>query len=304
NAGYKADKPFMRSTTANLMPMMDYRALERQFKHQFAPYMRSWKRMMKLSEEDPKGHLKDMATYEFWKRQGQFTAALKAVQNVWAITALMRPAQFVRSIADDGMRAMVWHGMTPYMMSGMRGAARAAYRMKNRAVPFAMRWALRRDTILRGKHHVIKLPDVDMSELRFDTPSGLAGEQAGFYQLAPPTAPGVKVYQAKHAKAPSHVEFPTMEEAVVEGVITPEAYAEAAKQAVRDGRAPWAIVQYVEQLESGLLDEATFRQRIYENAFEQTGQAAWSNPAWQRDFFGALQERPNGIVANPRRNEV
>lgn len=304
NRGYLGDKPQMRSTTANLSPMMDYRALELAFKRELAPTNRTRKRLADMADADPTGHLQDLASAEFWKRSGQFTAALNAVQKVWAITALLRPAQFIRSIADDGMRAMVWHGMTPYMMHGMRGAVRSWARLRKQGIPYAMAWAQRRNAYYRGRHWVAEMPDVNLDDFKLDAPSGLAGDAAGFYQLSPVTTGGAKVYKSKHAKTPTAADFDTMEEALVHGVITPKAYAEAVRYSVANGKAPWGLVQLVEQHESGWLNATEFERHIYEYAMDQAGQAAYTNPAWARDFYQALKFKPGGVIASPRHNAV
>lgn len=298
--GFTQTRPFARSTTANLMPMMDYRALEVELRRNLAPYRRTQRR---IEGEANAGdtHLKDLMGGTWYRNAGMVEGALKSIQMVWAVAALLRPAQVVRSAADDGMRAMVWHGMTPYMLQGMRGAARLGYRVTKQGIPMAQLWAKRAVTRLAGKKFDFDLPEIDLSAVKFDDLPGLKREGEGFYQLTPRTAGGARVHtnaEGRHAAA----DFDTMEDGIVRGVIPARAYLAYVEVAVREGRAPWPLVQFAEQLETGLITREMFDRRVYEYAMDQTGMSAYTNPVWQRDFFDGVKLGPRmGIITDPLR---
>src|SRR5262249_13708634 len=58
----------------------------------------------------------------------------EALNHVWSVAAVLRPAQTLRTLADDGMRSLTMIGMLPTLLAGTRGAGRIIYNTTRRGM--------------------------------------------------------------------------------------------------------------------------------------------------------------------------
>lgn len=305
SSGFRADQPMMQSTTANLMPMMDYAGLDNAFRRELAPLMRTQKRMKGIAVKDPNGPIADILSSQLWKQQANFVGALKSMQSVWSVVALLRPMQVVRTLADDGLRSGVWHGATPYMLTGMNGVMRSWARMRKQGIPAAKLWANKRVARLAGRKVDLETPNIDISDVRFDAPPELASEVPGFYQLVPAEAAGGVRIHRDDAGVVKAVNTRHLEAGLTSGLIDLDTYIGAMARALPRGKTPMALVAIKEQLEGNLITREQFRARVAEYVMDQSGRSAYTNGVWQSDFYDSVEalsgKGPNaGIISDPR----
>jgi hypothetical protein len=120
--GPATDRPVLLSQTEQLIPTLDFRALEGQ--------LRYWKfaHPEKQAPKTPGAAAGAGALSIFGRANQAWNAAITAsdfANMVWKASALLRPAQMPRNLADDVLRRYLVFGKLPTIISAMRGTERA-----------------------------------------------------------------------------------------------------------------------------------------------------------------------------------
>jgi hypothetical protein len=120
--GPATDKPVLLSQTESMIPTIDFRALEGQ--------LRYW-RMAHPEKQQPKtvGAAQGAGALALIGRAHQaWNATITAsdfANMVWKASALLRPAQMPRNLADDVLRRYLVFGKLPVILGAMKGTQRA-----------------------------------------------------------------------------------------------------------------------------------------------------------------------------------
>lgn len=288
--GFDPERPFFQSTTANLMPMMDYRALDAGIKRYLAPMKRVEDRAKGLSIDG--SDFRDIVGMKAYQASQRAAAMVQALQTVWSIAAIFRPAQMVRGGADDFMRAITHQGVFTHLTSGAEGVGRLAYQW-DRGATRAQQWARER---LGRPLEPTPLP-VDL-EGSFDEPSGLAAGQAGFYQMTPRVTQPDQIY--KDAKGLfKGADYDSLESGLAAGIIPLDVYVDLAIKQTRKGRSTMDLAAIVQEYDDKYITKQQMKNKVAEYAFDQAGIGTYTNPQWQRDFYDAVAASPDGIIADP-----
>lgn len=336
-----ANDPLLTSQAADYLPMVDYdrfnRALQRFAKPRMAIERYESDRLRIANGELPQYKVTELEYREAKNARavsavaGSFHDVYDALNHVWSIAAVLRPAQTLRTLADDGMRSVTMIGMLPSIVNGSVGLGRIGYNLTRRG----MTWMQERELFgslrsLHGQtHHEVEFDEVSPGNASFDKPS----ESAGHYNTVDPDT----------ALAPTRVgdtfHYDSLEAALVDGQIDLATYVAFVPWAASQGRVPHDLAALVEEWAGGLRgfgppgvkrfseDAATFaldKHRKITNynvkavkalaiyALTKAGRAAFANPRWQGDVLEAINDmmyrkrfRENhGVLVNPLDDEA
>lgn len=335
-------QPMLTSQVADYLPMVDYdrfnRALQR-----FAKPRKTIERYESDQQRIANGELPEYpeiteAMYKEAKTQRRVSAVAgtagdvyEALNYVWSVAAVLRPAQTLRTLADDGMRSVTMIGMIPSIMNGSVGLGRIGYNLTRRGTMWMQdRRFYQSLRASRGQtHHDIDIDEVHAGTSAAETPS----ESAGFYNYIDPET------SASPTRMGDTLHYDSLEAALVDGQIDLATYVAFVPWAARQGRVPHDLEALVEEYAGGLrgfgppgtkrfreeaaifaMDkfgkitdynrEAVVALATY--ALDKAGRAGFANPRWQADVletvnvlgFRKRSRESNGIVVNPFDDEI
>jgi hypothetical protein len=335
------ENPILTSQVADYLPMVDYSAFNRAVQR-FAKPRRTIERydsdQVRIANGEkpvynisPERYKQAKSDSRISAVTGTFNDVYDALNHVWSVAAVLRPAQTLRTLADDGMRSLTMIGMMPTIVNGSVGLGRIGYRLtrsgttwiQNRQVFSSVRAAF-------GKsHHEINVGEIHAGNSASDLPS----ESEGFFNYIDPEtrlAPNVMGDTSK---------YDSLESALVDGQIDLATYVDFVPWAARQGRVPHDLEALVEEFAGGLrghgapaigrfrTDAATFaldrmgKITNYDRkavialatyALDQTGRAAFANPRWQAEVAEAVNSlrwrddarRSRGLVVHPFEDDI
>lgn len=336
------EQPLLTSQVADYLPMVDYdrfnRALQRFAKpRKLIERYEADQQRIAIGEEPI--HNISEAAYKQARNDrivsqvaGSAQDVYDALNHVWSTLAVLRPAQTLRTLADDGTRAMTMIGMMQTLVNGSVGAGRIGYNLTRRGTTWMQDRQLYKSmrAVFGKTHHDIGVDDVHLGTSATEKPS----DSAGFYNYIDPETP-----LAPKSMGDTHA-YDSLEAALVDGQIDLATYVAFIPWAARQGRIPHDLEALVEEWGGGLrgwyenpgrgrfrtdaaifaLDkfgkitdynqEAVKALAIY--ALDKTGRAAFANPRWQADVletantlgFRKRAKESNGFVLNPFDDEI
>ena len=295
--------PVLTSQMADYVPMMDYHTFNgainriararqtiKRYEQDLADQAAGLRPRWNISE---KTYNQAKTQESFRQATGAFNDVYEAFMHAWSVIAVLRPAQTLRNLADEGMRSLTMVGMVPTMVNGSRGALRVGYNIGKRGHTRISQWqADRALRSLNGNTHV---------EVPVNT-----GPTPRVVEDFAPVASRDYTYQDA-LSSPVAQQFgdtwayESLEGALVDGKIDLDTYTDFLPWAVRQGRAPLDVVAMVEDYAGGHIKEQTFRQQAAVYALDATGRSAFANPRWQSDLIDAVNgtHSRNGILADP-----
>lgn len=299
------DNPFLTSQAADLVPMTDYRKLDRIMSRYVGPKatVAKYEHDQQLMAQGGEAiyNIDDKA-YKAARRKAAVGLTMgigedfyRAFNQVWSVAAVLRPGQTLRTLADDGMRSMTMFGVLPTLTSGMVGLARVPYNLTRRGATWAQdrQWFKSLRT-LRGGNHTV---DIDVDPGRDSQVSRRPSDSAGFYMARDPIT-GLASTQLGNTTV-----YDSLEAALVNGRIDLATYVDHVFWASKQGRVPFDLQALVEEYELGLIQRGTFRNTAAVYVLDATGRSAFANPRWQADLAESINNiapgAKYGIVADP-----
>jgi len=307
-------KPLLTSQEADRLPMMDYQMFDRGLRRFAKPRLtiEQYRSDMARAEQGlarkyPKvtkqQYTRALADRAMSAGRGLVEDMYDVFNSVWSVAAVLRPAQTLRQLGDDGTRVLTMMGVTSALLSGMQGAARIGYNLTRDGYTWAQEHGLiRAQRAIEGRsHHEIRVADVGDPLSVHATPS----ESAGYYNYIDPATAGPII-------TGDHVGYQTLEDAVVNGHISLATYIETIPYMARQGRVPWQLEAAYEEwagniMPNGQRGRNRFTREVVEYLNEATGQFTFTSPRWQSDAMDAINStlyraryRENhGIVLDP-----
>lgn len=315
--------PLLTSHGADRMPMVDYqrfgRALDR-----FAKPRKTIERYESDQARIAEGRSTEynISAREYQKARvdravsgvrGAVEDVYDALNHVWSIAAVLRPAQILRTLADDGMRSLTLLGIIPTLVNGGTGFGRIGYNTTKRGMTWAQeRGLLKSVRALEGKtHHEIPVEDVGLPRSAGEPPS----ESVGYYNYIDPRGTSAPLTVGKDEVLPS------LEAAVIQGRIDLDTFVAFLPWAARNGRLPFDLSVAVQDWAMGLYDTgkvanlAKFKKDVLAYLQDIHGDAAaWKQPRWQQDVADVINglmlpkqrdaRSARGIVFNTRNDQV
>lgn len=314
----KPDQPLLSTQPADRLPMVDYQNFERALSRFAEPrklierYEADQTRI--LAGEEPQYNIskadyrKAQADRAMSAGRAMVEDVYDALNHVWSIAAILRPAQVLRNLGDEGVRSLTMIGVLPTILAGTVGLGRVAYNTTRRG----MTWAQERNLTgsvraLAGKtHHEVQMDDLGK-------PSHVAGsESAGFYNYIDP------VGTSGALRVGTDEAYASIEAALVGGHIDLDTYIAWLPWAARQGRVPFEISAILQEWAmefygKGVQGRRGLRREVLEYVSDYMGTAAFTKPRWQHDAAAAIDllgyrsssfRASHGLVLNPMTDEA
>lgn len=325
------NEPLLTSHVADRLPMTDYQNFSRTLDRFAKPRRDIEKYESDLARvengEDPIHGISE-AAYKKAKQKKVVNDVrsvaddvYQAFNYVWSVAAVLRPAQTLRSLGDDGSRSLMLLGMLPTLVNGSQGLSRIGQRVGKYGMTRMQESQLARSvrSTFGKSHHTINVADNPTPPSYLEPTS----ESSGYYNYTDPDvemAP-VQIGDSRH--------YDSLEGALLDGQIHLDTYVRYVAWAARQGRVPHDLEALIDDVALGLdnrrgrdfyPDVATFMldragklsdyrsasvREIALHALTRGGRAAFASPRWQHDLAESINSMSDGtrgragVVANP-----